>query len=137
MKNSLLTQRRINLAFVVAAVLAAALTADGATPTQNLLVSAGFEAKAAKTVSQRRELKTLPQGEVSAVTQNGKPFYVYPDAQHNQLYVGDEAEYQTYLDKLVLAGGTDGKILKTDYIGTDQSKLPELSQWEPFDGITN
>jgi hypothetical protein len=136
MKNTLLKQTTLNVAFVVVAVIVAAFTAEGGTETENLLVSAGFQTKAAKTVSQRQELETLPKGEVSAATQNGNPFYVYPDAQRNQLYVGDEAAYQTYLDKVVLAGGSEGQIRKTDYIGTDQPKLPELSQWAAFDGIT-
>jgi hypothetical protein len=136
MKNTLLKQSTINVAFVVAAVLVAAFTAKGATPAEDLLVSAGFQAKAAKTLSQRHELETLPKGKVSPVTQNGNPFYVYPDAQHNQLYVGDEAQYQTYLDKIVIAGGSTDEILNTDYTGGDQVKLPDFSGWEPFDGVT-
>jgi hypothetical protein len=136
MKKTLLKQSTINVAFVVAALLVAVISAEGATQTENLLVSAGFQAKAATTVGQRQELEKLPKGEVSAVTQNGKPFYVYPDAQRNQLYVGDEAAYQTYLDKVVESGGSDGQILNTDYTGTGQAKLPELSGWEPFDEIT-
>ena len=136
MTNTLLKQSTINVAFVVAAVLVAAFTAQGATQTENLLVKAGFQAKAVKTVSQRQDLETLPKGKVSAVMQNKKMFYVYPDAQRNQLYVGDEAQYQTYLDKVVEAGGNTDQILNTDYIGESQAKLPELSGWEPFDGIT-
>jgi hypothetical protein len=136
MKDTLLKQSIINVAFVVAALLVAALTAEGATQTENLLVSVGFQAKAANTVSQRHELEMLPKGKVSPVIQNGKPFYVYPDAQRNQLYVGDEAEYQTYLDKVVETGGSDVEILNTNYSGTDQAELPDLSAWEPFDKIT-
>ena len=136
MKNTLLKQSTINVAFVVAAVLIAALTAEGATQAENLLVSAGFQAQAAKTVSQRQELERLPKGKVSEVTQNGKTFYVYPDAQRNQLYVGDDAQYQIYLDEVTIEGSSADEILKTDYTDAGRVKIPEFSGWDPFDGIT-
>jgi hypothetical protein len=136
MKNTLLKQSTINVAFVVAAVLIAAFTAEGATQAENLLVSAGFQVQAAKTVSQRQELERLPKGKVSEVTQNGKTFYVYPDAQRNQLFVGDEAQYQIYLDEVTIEGSSADEILKTDYTAAGQVKIPEFSGWDPFDGIT-
>jgi len=136
MKNTLVKQSTINVAFVVAAVIAAVFTAEGAIPTENLLVKAGFQVKAAKTVSQRQQLEALPKAKVSAITQNGKPFYVYPDGQHNNLYVGDEAAYQTYLDEIALAGGSPDEILNTDYIAGGRVKVPDFSGWEPFDEAT-
>jgi hypothetical protein len=136
MRNTLLKQRTINVAFVVAAVIVAAFAAEGATQTENLLVSAGFQVKAAATVSQRQKLATLPKGRLSLVTQNKEPFYVYPDAQRNQIYVGNEANYQTYLDKVAIAGGNDDELMNED-IGRGQAKLPELSEWGRFDQLTN
>jgi hypothetical protein len=136
MKKTLLKQSAVNVAFVVAAVLVAAFTAQGANQTENLLGQAGFQVKAATTVSQRQDLAKLPNGKVSAVTQNGKPFYVYPDAQRNRIYVGDEAQYQTYLDKLAILGSSSDELQNADYIGGDHVKLPDFSGWEPFDGTT-
>jgi hypothetical protein len=137
MNHSSVKQTTVNAAFVVTAVLVAAFTARGRTQTENLLLSAGFQVKAATTVSQRQELQRLAKARLSGVTQNKKPFYVYPDAQHNQIYVGEEAAYQTYLDKIVIAGGSeDSEMLNADYTRTGQAKLPELRGWDPFDGIT-
>jgi hypothetical protein len=136
MKNTLLNQRTVNLAFVVLAIVAAAVTAEAAPQPESMLLSAGFKAKPAQTVSQRQELETLAKGKISPVTQNGKTFYVYPDAARNQLYVGSEGDYQTYLDLITKAGGSARPIENTDYIGGNQVKVREFYGWEPFDQIS-
>ena|ERR1700730_6067605 len=136
MKNTLLNQRTVNLAFVVLAMVVAAFTAEASPKPESLLLSAGFKAKVAQTLSQRRELETLAHGKISPVTQNGKTFYVYPDARHNQLYVGSEGQYQTYLDLVTKAGGSARPITNTDYIGGNQVKVREFYGWEPFDAMT-
>jgi hypothetical protein len=135
MENTLLTQGRTNLAFVIAAVLVAAITAEGSPGDEKLLVSAGFKVVVTKTVSQRQQLETLPKGQVSPVTQNGETFYVYPDARAHQLYVGDEAQYQTLLDQVTIAGDNVGQILITDYVAGNRDKAPDFSGWERFDGL--
>src|ERR1700692_2629676 len=96
MKNTLQKQSTINIAFVVVAMLVAAFTADASPQPTNLLLSAGFKAKVATTAKQRQELKTLPEGTVSPVTQKGETFYIYPDATGNEIYVGNKAQYQAY-----------------------------------------
>jgi hypothetical protein len=136
MKKTLLTQRTINFAFVVAAVLVAAFTAEASPQPENLLLAAGFKAKVAKTDSQRQELATLPEGKVSPVTQNGKTFYIYPDAERNQLYVGDESQYQVYLDSVTKAGGSARPIVNTDDIRGNPIKVREFYGWEPFGELT-
>jgi hypothetical protein len=133
MKNILFKQSTLNLAFVVAAALVAAFTAEASPPPENLLVSAGFKVKVAKTVSQRQELETLAKGKLSPVTQNGETFYVYPDVSHNQLYVGDEAQYQTYLDLVATAPSSARLIVNIDDIDATQVKAREFNGWDPFD----
>jgi hypothetical protein len=136
MKNTLLNQRTVNLAFVVLAIVFAAVTAQAAPSTESQLLSAGFKAKVAQSASQRQELASLTKGKISPVTQNGKTFYVYPDAQHNQLYVGTEGDYQTYLDLITKAGGSARPIENSDYIGGNQVKVREVYGWQPFDQIS-
>ena len=136
MKNTLLNQRTVNLAFVVLAMVVAAVTAEASPQPESMLLSAGFKAKVAKTAAQRQEMETLAKGKISPVTQNGKTFYVYPDAQHNQLYVGSEGDYQTYLDLITKAGGSARPIENTDYIGPNQVKVRQFYGWEPFDQIS-
>jgi hypothetical protein len=136
MINTFPTQKTINIAFVVAAMLVAVFSAQASSQSENLLLSAGFTAKAARTDSQREEVKTLAKGRVSEITQNGKTFYVYPDAQRDQLYVGDEAQYQIYLDSVTKAGGSDDAIVNTDDVRGNRVKVREFYGWEPFDVIT-
>ena len=61
MKKILLNQRTVNVAFVVVALLVAALTADASPQPDNARSSTGFKARAAKTAVQRQEVKTLPK----------------------------------------------------------------------------
>ena len=136
MKNTLLKQRTVNIAFVVVAMLVAAFTAEASPQTTNLLLSAGFKAKAVKTVAQRKEMETLAKGKVSQVMQNGKTFYVYPDAKRNQLYVGNEAQYQAYQNLVTKARGSARPIVNTDDIRGNQIKVREFYGWEPFDDIS-
>jgi hypothetical protein len=136
MKKILPKQRTVSPVFVVLALLVAVCLAQASSESEKLLLSAGFKAQVAKTVSQRQELETLPEGKISTVTQNGKTFYVYPDARGKQLYVGDEAQYQIYLDRVTEAGGSARPIVSTDDLRGNQIKVREFSGWEPFDSIT-
>ena len=136
MKNTLLKQGSVDIAFVVVAILVAAFTANAQPQPESLLLSAGFKARVAKTASQRQELETLAKGKVSPVTQSGKTFYVFPDAQRNQLFVGDEAQYQIYLDSITKAGGSAQPIVNTEDVRGNQIKVREFYGWEPFDEMT-
>ena len=136
MKNTLLKQKSVNFTYVVLAMLVAAFTAYGSPQPESLLLSAGFKARVAKTISQRQELKTLARGKVSPVTQNGKTFYVYPDAQRNQLYVGTEAQYQAYQNLVTKVRGSARPIVNGDYIDGNEVKVREFHGWEPFDETT-
>jgi hypothetical protein len=113
MKNILLKRRTIEFAIVALLGLFWGGSAVAAPNADSLLLSAGFKAKVATTVKQRQELKTLPEGRVSPVTQNGKKFYVYPDASRNQLYVGKEPEYQAYRKLAAKARGSAEPIVTT------------------------
>ena len=64
--------------------------------TENLLLASGFHVVPASTPAQQAHLQTLPPGKVTAVTRNGKKWYVYPDAVRQQLYVGTPFEYQNF-----------------------------------------
>ena len=135
MKNKLLNQRTINIAFVVSAVLAAAFTANASPESQSLLLSAGFKTKVATTAKQRQELKTLPTGQVSPVTQKGKTFYIYPDATRNRIYVGNEAEYQTYQGLITKTRGNTGPIVNTDSVRGNPIKVREFYGFGPLDDM--
>jgi hypothetical protein len=135
MKNKLLNQRAINIAFVVSAVLVAALTANASPKSQSLLLSAGFKTKVATTAKQRQELKTLPAGQVSPVTQKGKTFYIYPDATRNRIYVGNAAQYQTYQGLITKTRGSTGSIVNTDLVRGNPIKVREFYGFGPLDDM--
>lgn len=63
---------------------------------ENMLVAAGFRAKAATTPQQLAHLKSLPAGKVTMVQRNGKVFYVFPDAANRTIYIGQQQAYQNY-----------------------------------------
>lgn len=117
-------------------MLLAALTANASPQPESLLLSAGFKAKVATTAKQRQELKTLPEGQLSPVTQKGKTFYIYPDPTRNQIYVGDEAEYQTYQNLSARPRGSAGPIVTKDNVRGNEVPVREFYGWEPFDQIT-
>jgi hypothetical protein len=64
--------------------------------TENMLVAAGFKVVTPKTATQEEKLKALPPGKVTSVQKSGKTYYVFPDAAHNQAYVGGPKQYEAY-----------------------------------------
>ena len=127
----------MNIAVVVSAMLFAALTAIASPKPESLLLSAGFKAKVATTAKQRQELQTLPEGNVSPVMQRGKTFYVYPDATRNRIYVGNEAEYQTYQGLITKTRGSSstGPIVNTDLVRGNPIKVREFYGFGPLDDM--
>ena len=63
---------------------------------ENSLVAAGFHVIVPKTAAHQQKLKALPHDRVTMVQKNGKTYYVFPDAAHNQAYVGGPKQYETY-----------------------------------------
>jgi len=135
MNHILDKQRTISITPVVVATLLAAFSTTAQSQPENLLLSAGFKAKAATTTKQRQELKTLPQGKVSPVTQKGKTFYIYPNPTRNRIYVGNEAEYQTYQGLITKTRGGTGPIAKTDLVRGNPIKVREFYGFGPLDDM--
>jgi hypothetical protein len=63
---------------------------------ENLLIAAGFQVIAPKTAAQQQLLSSLPPDRVTPIRHAGKRYYVFPDAAHNQAYVGGPSQYQSY-----------------------------------------
>jgi hypothetical protein len=94
--------KQIRTSFNTIAVVALlALTAGCATTgsTQNkesMLVASGFKVITPKTAAQQQKLQKLPPGHIAMIQKGGKTYYIFPDAAHNQAYVGGPQEYQAY-----------------------------------------
>src|ERR1700758_195505 len=93
-------QIRISFNMVgVIALLALALGCSTTSSTQNkesMLVASGFKVITPKTAAQQQKLQQLPPGHVAMINRNGRTYYIFPDAAHNQAYVGGPKEYQGY-----------------------------------------
>ena len=129
----LLKQRTINLALVALVSLLGACATTASPRAENVLLSAGFKAKVATTAKQREELQTLPEGKISAVRQKGKTFYIYPDAPHNQIYVGNKAQYQAYKNLVAQQPTSPGPIQFEAYAPGGNISVREFYGWAPFD----
>jgi hypothetical protein len=78
------------------ALLALAVSCASTQSKENLLVAAGFNVIIPKTAAQQQKLKALPPDKVTMVQKSGKTYYVFPDAAHNQAYVGGPKQYEAY-----------------------------------------
>jgi hypothetical protein len=133
MKNTLLKQRTTNLAVVALVSLLGACATTASPRAENVLLSASFKAKVATTAKQRQELQTLPEGKVSPVRQKGKTFYVYPDAPHNQIYVGNKAQYQAYKHLRAQHRDWPGPMVIEDYRAMgNEVPVREFYGWGPL-----
>src|SRR6266851_5748442 len=93
-------QIRVSFKMIIVTALLA-LTAGCATTTstqnkESMLVASGFKTITPKTAAQQQKLQTLPPGKIAMIKKAGKTYYVFPDAAHNQAYVGGPKEYQAY-----------------------------------------
>jgi len=83
----------------VIALLASTVGCATTTSTQNkesMLVASGFKTITPKTAAQQQKLQQLPPGKVAMINKKGRTYYIFPDAAHNQLYVGGPKEYKAY-----------------------------------------
>ena len=78
------------------ALLALAVGCANTQQTENLLSAAGFRTIIANTPRRQEHLKTLPSDRVTVAQRHGKTYYVYADPAHNQIYVGNQSQYQRY-----------------------------------------
>jgi len=132
MKKRLLKQTTTILAVVALLALLGGCAAAGSSRAETSLLSTGFTAKVAMTAKQRQELQTLPEGKVSLVRQNGKTFYVYPDAPDNQIYVGSEAQYQAYENLLAQQPKSTDPFVIKKYIAGHWVPVKVYFGWAPF-----
>jgi hypothetical protein len=98
--------------------------------TETFLTAAGFKLVAATTPKQEQKLHSLTPGKITTVQRNGKTYYVFPDAAHNQIYLGTPYEYQNY--RQIVA---DNKIAESDRI---EAELDEngWNDWDSWDVVT-
>ena len=105
--------------FALVATLATSCASPQPTAeTQDILLASGFKVVTPSTPAQQALLNKLPRGRVTVVNRKGKNWYVFPDAAHNQAYIGNSNQYQSfrlsYQDEQLTNGETGEANLAKD-----------------------
>src|SRR5438067_13183794 len=96
MKQIRLSLKMISITALLALAVGCATTQTSTQNKESMLVASGFKVITPKTPAQQQQLQQLPPGHVAMINRNAKTYYVFPDAAHNQAYVGGPREYQAY-----------------------------------------
>jgi hypothetical protein len=78
-------------------------TGDVIAQKESLLSQSGFKVITVTTPKQQQAVSGLAQGRCSAVTYNGKLYYVYPTATKDKVYVGRQKQFNAYKHALATA----------------------------------
>lgn len=68
-----------------------------------LLTQSGFKVITVTTPKQQQAISGLAQGRCSAVTYNGKTYYVFPTGTKDKIYVGRQKQFNAYKHALAAA----------------------------------
>jgi hypothetical protein len=124
--------RRFAFINAIALIALCAVCSSMQTQTQskeNLLIAAGFQVIVPKTAAQQQKLQTLPADKVTLIQLRGKTYYAFPDAPHNQAYVGGLTQYQAYR-QLRLA-----KQLSNENLEAAEMKQEASIDWGGWGGV--
>ena len=88
--------KMISAIALLALTVGCATTQTGTQSKESMLVASGFKTITPKTAAQQQKLQKLPPGHITMIQKAGKTYYIFPDAAHNQAYVGGPNEYQAY-----------------------------------------
>lgn len=99
---------------------------------ENLLIAAGFQVIVPKSAVQQQKLQTLPADKVTPIQVGRKIYYVFPDAPHNQAYVGGPTQYQTYR-QLRLAKQLSNENLEAAEMNQETSM--DFAGWGGWGGV--
>ena len=104
--KKLLTLTGIASIGVVLALLVACQTtgtSDVIAQKESSLTQSGFKVITVTTPKQQQAISGLAQGRCSAVTYNGKTYYVFPTATKDKVYVGRQKQFNAYKNALATA----------------------------------
>jgi hypothetical protein len=126
-----------SMAGIVAAVLAllpaCQTTGTGAVAQkESLLSQSGFKVITVTTPKQQQAVAGLAQGRCSAVTYNGKLYYVYPTATKDKVYVGRQKQFTAYKQALAAQPGHPASVAQQGQSQmAGQSLMPTLETAGP------
>ena len=112
-------------------------TASSTSPKEVLLAQSGFKVKTITTSKQQQHVSRLAQGRVSVVKYNGKVYYIYPTAKKDQVYVGNQAQFNAHKQALkarqVAQQGQQQMAGNPIFVG--ETAGPNHIEVEQFDGF--
>src|SRR5216117_763473 len=101
MKKLLTLTGIASIGAVLALLAACQTTGTGAVAQkESLLSQSGFKVITVTAPKQQQAVSGLAQGRCSAVTYNGKLYYVFPTGMKDRIYVGRQKQYNAYKQAL-------------------------------------
>jgi len=111
--------------------------AISASQKEMMLSQAGFVTKTVTTPKQQQQVEKLSVGVVSAVKYKGKLLYVYPTTTKDQIFVGKQAQYDSYKKALQAQAAQQSQTQSATggvYL-TGETAGPNRIAVEEFDGF--
>jgi len=105
MKKLLTLTSIAGIGAVLALLAACQTTGTSVAQKESLLAQSGFKVITVTTPKQQQAVNGLAQGRCSAVTYNGKLYYVYHTGTKDRIYVGRQKQFNAYKQALAAQPG--------------------------------
>ncbi len=133
--KKLLNLTSIASTIAVLALMAACQTTgtSGVAQKESLLSQSGFKVITVTTPKQQQAVSGLAQGRCSAVTYNGKLYYVFPTGTKDRIYIGRQKQYNAYKQALAAQPASQPASMAQQGQGqmAGQSLMPTLETAGP------
>ena len=133
MKKLLTLTGIASIGAVLALLAACQTTGTGAVAQkESLLAQSGFKIITVTTPKQQQAVSGLAQGRVTAVTYNGKLYYVFPTGTKDRIYVGRQKQFNAYKQALAAQPGHPASMAQQGQAQmAGQSLMPTLESAGP------
>ena len=133
MKKLLTLTGIASIGAVLALLAACQTTGTGAVAQkESLLAQSGFKVITVTTPKQQQAVSGLAQGRVTAVTYNGKLYYVFPTGTKDRIYVGRQKQFNAYKQALAAQPGHPASMAQQGQAQmAGQSLMPTLESAGP------
>jgi len=132
MKKLLTLTSIAGIGAVLALLAACQTTGTSVAQKESLLAQSGFKVITVTTPKQQQAVNGLAQGRCSAVTYNGKLYYVYPTATKHSIYLGRQKQFNAYKQALAAQPGHPASMAQQGQSQmAGQSLMPTLETAGP------
>ena len=132
MKKLLRLTSIVSAMTVLAVMTACQTTGSAVAQKESLLAQSGFKVITVTTPKQQQAVNGLAQGRCSAVTYNGKLYYVYPTGTKDRIYVGRQKQFNAYKQALAAQPGHPASMAQQGQSQmAGQSLMPTLETAGP------